>query len=74
MFRGGAGPLYVKPNVRAKREPTVGRQARTGENVHRTRGSGPGGLPLALRLSEASLVAVDACSMVLKVRTGKRMD
>ena len=28
--------LVVMPNVRAKREPTVGRQARAGENVPRT--------------------------------------
>jgi hypothetical protein len=28
------------PNVRAKRAPTAGRQARAGENVHRTTGPG----------------------------------
>ena len=37
-----------------KRSTTAGRQARAGENVPRTayRQTGPGGLPLALRLSE----------------------
>ena len=46
--------LGVTPNVRAKRATTAGRQARAGENVPRTayRQTGPGGLPLALRLSE----------------------
>jgi hypothetical protein len=29
-----------KPNVRAKPDPTVGRQAQATENVHRTRGLG----------------------------------
>ena len=29
-------PRFVGPNVRAKREPTAGRQARGGENVPRT--------------------------------------
>ena len=42
----------VRPNVRAKRATTAGRQARAGENVPRTARPGPGGLPLALRLSE----------------------
>ena len=31
---------FVKPNVRAKTAPTVGRQAQATENVHRTRGLG----------------------------------
>ena len=39
------------PNVRAKREPTVARQARAVENATAPR-TGPGGLPLALRLTE----------------------
>jgi hypothetical protein len=30
----------VLPNVRAKRAATAGRQARAGENVHRTTGPG----------------------------------
>ena len=35
-----AGWSCVKPNVRAKRGPTVGRQARAGENVPRTTSPG----------------------------------
>ena len=34
------GGWFVRPNVRAKRAPTAGRQARAGENVQRTTGSG----------------------------------
>ena len=44
--------VLVRPNVRAKRATAVGRQARIGENVPRTAKPGPGGLPLALRLSK----------------------
>ena len=43
--------ILVRPNVRAKRETTVARQARAVENAPAPR-TGPGGLPLALRLSE----------------------
>ncbi len=32
--------VHVRPNVRAKPAPTVGRQAQATENVHRTRGLG----------------------------------
>ena len=42
---------FVMPNVRAKRATTVARQARAVENATAPR-TGPGGLPLALRLSE----------------------
>ena len=42
---------FLMPNVRAKREPTVARQARAVENATAPQ-TGPGGLPLALRLSE----------------------
>ena len=38
--------------MRAKRATAAGRQARIGENVPRTAKPGPGGLPLALRLSK----------------------
>ena len=44
--------MSVTPNVRAKRATTAGRQGPVGENVPRTASPGPGGLPLALRLSE----------------------
>ena len=43
--------VLVRPNVGAKRETTVARQARAVENATASR-TGPGGLPLALRLSE----------------------
>ena len=43
--------VLVKPNVRAKRATAVARQARAVENATAPR-TGPGGLPLALRLSE----------------------
>ena len=43
--------VCLMPNVRAKREPAGGRQARAVENATAPR-TGPGGLPLALRLSE----------------------
>ncbi len=43
---------FPPPNVRAKRATTAGRQARAGENAPSATGPGPGGLPLALRLSE----------------------
>ena len=43
--------VLVRPNVRAKRATTVARQARAVENATAPR-TGPGGLPLALRLSE----------------------
>ena len=54
LSAGAAAVPVVLPNVRAKRATTAGRQARAGENVPRTayRQTGPGGLPLALRLSE----------------------
>ena len=42
---------FLMPNVRAKREPTVAGQARAVENATAPQ-TGPGGLPLALRLSE----------------------
>ena len=32
----GIGVGFAEPNVRAKREPTAGRQGPTAENVHRT--------------------------------------
>ena len=51
--------LLVRPNVRAKRATTAGRQARAGENVPRTARPGPGGLPLALRLSEGLGISGD---------------
>ena len=53
----------MKANVRANRAPAAGRQARTGENVPRTayRQTGPGGLPLALRLSEGLGIDVQRC-------------
>ena len=37
---GGQKSWFVKPNVRAKRAPTAGRQARAADNVHRTCGPG----------------------------------
>ena len=37
---GFGGVHFVRPNVRAKRATTAGRQARAGENVPRTTGSG----------------------------------
>ena len=43
--------VLVGPNVRAKRETAVARQARAVENATAPQ-TGPGGLPLALRLSE----------------------
>ena len=43
--------VLVRPNVRAKRVTTVARRARAVENATAPR-TGPGGLPLALRLSE----------------------
>ena len=43
--------LGLRPNVQAKRETTVARQARAVENAPAPL-TGPGGLPLALRLSE----------------------
>jgi hypothetical protein len=51
---GLAKYLNSDANVPANRAPTVGRQARAGEDIARTayRQPGPGGLPLALRLSE----------------------
>ena len=39
-------------NVRAKRATTAGRQARAGGKCTAYRQTGPGGLPLGLRLSE----------------------
>ena len=33
-------PVFAKPNVRAKRATTAGRQARAGENVPRTASPG----------------------------------
>ena len=36
MTREAAAVVIARPNVRAKLAPTVGRQARTGENVPRT--------------------------------------
>ena len=53
MVQGREG-VFRMPNVRAKRATTAGCQARDGDNVPRTayRQTGPGGLPLALRLSE----------------------
>ena len=44
--------VSVLPNVRAKRVTTAGRQGPDWETVPRTPGPGPGGWPLALRLSE----------------------
>jgi hypothetical protein len=38
-MRTQSGPI-VRPNVRAKREPTAGHQARAGENGQRTTGPG----------------------------------
>ena len=40
MEAGIAQVEFVQPNVRVKPAPTVGRQARTGENVPRTARSG----------------------------------
>ena len=54
--------VLAMPNVRAKRAATAGRQARAGENVHRTTGPGPCGLPLVLRLSEG-LGLTGGCSV-----------
>ena len=48
---GGRKVILVTPNVRAKRATTVARQARAVENATAPR-TGPGGLPLSLRLSE----------------------
>ena len=42
--------VFVRPNVRAKRATTAGRQARAVQDKPRRRG--PGGLPLGLRLNE----------------------
>jgi len=42
----------MRPNVRAKLAPTVGRQAPATENVHRTCGWGLVAPPLGLGLSE----------------------
>ena len=42
---------WLTPNVQAKRATTVARQARAVENATASR-TGPGGLPLALRLSK----------------------
>ena len=50
------GPVNATPNVRAKRATTAGRQARAVENAAAPQ-TGPGGLPLALRLSEGLGVA-----------------
>ena len=47
----------MRPNVRAKRATTAGRQARTGEKCTAYHRTGPGGLPLTLRLSEGLGVA-----------------
>ena len=43
--------VLVRPNVQAKRATTVARQARAVENAPAPL-TGPGGLPLTLRLSE----------------------
>ena len=42
---------FVRPNVRAKLGPAVGRQARDADNA-RLLQPGPGGLPLGLSLSD----------------------
>ena len=51
LSSGAPNDGLLMPNVRAKRATAVARQARAVENATAPR-TGPGGLPLALRLSE----------------------
>ena len=64
--------VLVMPNVRAKRATTAGRQARTGEKCTAYHRTGPGGLPLTLRLSEGlgitEVTSLNGFGWVLKDR------
>ena len=40
LAAGDAQVVFARPNVRAKRATTAGRQAQAGENVQRTTGPG----------------------------------